>query len=30
VYTPARNVGSLYGFDEWRISRFVAVEYGAS
>jgi len=30
VAETARNVGSLYGFDEWRISRFVAVEYGAS
>lgn len=26
----ARNVGSVFGYDEWRISRYVAVSYGAS
>lgn len=25
-----RNVGSMYAFDEWRVSRYLAVEYGAS
>lgn len=26
----ARNVGSVFAYDEWRISRYVAVSYGAS
>jgi hypothetical protein len=30
VAETARNVGSLYAFDEWRVSRFLAVEYGAN
>lgn len=30
VSDTARNVGSVYGADEWRLSRYIAVEYGAS
>lgn len=30
VAETARDVGSLYAFDEWRVSRYLAVEYGAS
>jgi hypothetical protein len=26
----ARNVGSMFAYDEWQISRYVAVSYGAS
>ena len=26
----ARNVGSVFGYDEWRINRYVAVSYGAN
>jgi hypothetical protein len=29
VTDGSRNVGELYGFDRWRVSRAVAVEYGA-
>ncbi|MEO8678011.1 MAG: TonB-dependent receptor [Vicinamibacterales bacterium] len=30
VPDAARNVGSVFGFDEWTISRYVTVGYGAS
>ncbi len=30
VPDTARNVGSVFGFDEWTISRYVSVGYGAS
>jgi hypothetical protein len=30
VTDAARNVGSVFGYDEWQISRYVAVDYGAS
>ena len=30
VVDTARNVGSVYAYDEWQVSRYVAVEYGAS
>ena len=30
VADAARNVGSLYAVDEWRVSPMIAVEYGAS
>lgn len=30
VPEAARNVGSMFGFDEWAISRYVTLEYGAS
>jgi outer membrane receptor protein involved in Fe transport len=26
----ARNVGSVFAYDEWQISRYIAVEYGAN
>ena len=30
VTDTARNVGSLFGYDEWQVSRYVALSYGAS
>lgn len=30
VPEAARNVGSMFGFDEWAVSRHVTLEYGAS
>jgi len=27
---PARNVGSVFAYDEWRVSRYVSVGYGAA
>jgi hypothetical protein len=30
VADTARNVGSVFGYDEWQISRYVSVDYGAS
>ena len=30
VADTARNVGSVFAYDEWQISRYVSVEYGAS
>jgi hypothetical protein len=30
VADTARNVGSVFAYDEWQISRYVAVDYGAS
>jgi hypothetical protein len=30
VTDTARNVGSVFAYDEWQISRYVAVSYGAS
>jgi hypothetical protein len=30
VADTARNVGSVFAYDEWQISRYVAIEYGAS
>jgi hypothetical protein len=29
VADTARNVGSVFGFDEWRVSRYLSVGYGA-
>jgi outer membrane receptor protein involved in Fe transport len=30
VADTARNVGSVFAYDEWQISRYVAIDYGAS
>ena len=30
VADTARNVGSVFAYDEWQISRYVSVDYGAS
>lgn len=30
VADTARNVGSIYAYDEWQISRYVSVSYGAN
>ena len=27
---PARNVGSVFGYDEWKVSRYVSLGYGAT
>ena len=30
VSDTARNVGSVFGYDDWQVSRYIAVGYGAS